>query len=149
MTQQIAVGAGLLGRFGFEENGGTTSATASRAAVNGTTVGGPTWAQGAPFSGPSDDAPATPTGLFGVPDDEQVSLSWNANSEADLAGYNVYRSTSLPVDTTTPINGATLVPGHAFADATVNNTPSTSTRSRPSTAGPRVGPHRAAQRHAR
>ncbi len=37
--------------------------------------------------------PAPPTGLAAVPGNESVSLSWNPNSEPDLAGYNVYRST--------------------------------------------------------
>lgn len=37
--------------------------------------------------------PAPPTGLTAVPGNAMVSLSWNPNSEPDLAGYNVYRST--------------------------------------------------------
>jgi fibronectin type 3 domain-containing protein len=42
-------------------------------------------------------APAAPTGIDGdwKPDySEKVALSWNGNTEADLAGYNVYRSTT-------------------------------------------------------
>jgi O-glycosyl hydrolase len=39
--------------------------------------------------------PAAPTGLTATAGDCSVALNWNANSEADLAGYNVYRSTTL------------------------------------------------------
>ncbi|MCJ8320463.1 MAG: cellulase family glycosylhydrolase [Colwellia sp.] len=38
--------------------------------------------------------PARPTGLTVVEGNESVSLTWDANSEADVTGYNVYRSTS-------------------------------------------------------
>ncbi|NVJ59418.1 MAG: endonuclease [Gammaproteobacteria bacterium] len=37
-------------------------------------------------------APAAPLNLNAVGGDEQVSLSWNANTESDLAGYRVYQS---------------------------------------------------------
>lgn len=36
--------------------------------------------------------PAPPTGLTGIFTTAQVALIWNANTEPDLAGYNVYRS---------------------------------------------------------
>ncbi|MDB5320578.1 MAG: hypothetical protein JWN40_2209 [Phycisphaerales bacterium] len=59
----------------------------------------------APFSGhPIENAstvplpdppPATPTNLAAMGGDAQVNLTWNANGEPDLAGYNVYRSDSL------------------------------------------------------
>jgi len=39
-----------------------------------------------------DYPPAAPTGLVATGDDDLVSLDWNDNSEADLEGYNVYRS---------------------------------------------------------
>lgn len=38
--------------------------------------------------------PAAPTGLNAVPSIDYVTLSWNANTDSDLAGYNVYRSTT-------------------------------------------------------
>lgn len=47
----------------------------------------PAWAT------PFDPAPQTPTGLAAAAGDKQVSLKWNANSEDDLAGYKIYRST--------------------------------------------------------
>jgi len=36
--------------------------------------------------------PAPPTNLVATPGDNQISLTWNDNTEADLVGYNVYRS---------------------------------------------------------
>ncbi|MHB9144870.1 MAG: alpha-amylase family glycosyl hydrolase [Symbiobacteriia bacterium] len=39
-------------------------------------------------------APAAPTGLAAKGSLAQVTLSWSANSEADLYGYEIYRSTS-------------------------------------------------------
>jgi len=38
--------------------------------------------------------PDAPTGLAATAGDSTVSLDWNDNSEEDLAGYNVYRSTT-------------------------------------------------------
>ncbi|MBN1763634.1 MAG: carbohydrate-binding protein, partial [Sedimentisphaerales bacterium] len=38
--------------------------------------------------------PDPPTGISATPGFSAVSLDWNDNSEGDLAGYNVYRSTS-------------------------------------------------------
>jgi len=40
------------------------------------------------------DLPAAPTGLAASPDDQSVTLTWTANTESDLAGYNIYRSTT-------------------------------------------------------
>jgi hypothetical protein len=38
--------------------------------------------------------PAAPTGLVATAGNNTVSLDWNNNGESDLAGYNVYRSTT-------------------------------------------------------
>ncbi len=40
------------------------------------------------------DPPAAPSGLGATAGDSSVSLSWDANHEPDLYGYDVYRSTS-------------------------------------------------------
>jgi hypothetical protein len=39
-----------------------------------------------------DDPPAAPTGLFSVTGDERVDMYWNANTEPDLAGYDIFWS---------------------------------------------------------
>lgn len=41
-----------------------------------------------------DLPPGAPTGLVATAGDGSVSLNWDDNTEPDLAGYNVYRSTS-------------------------------------------------------
>jgi pectate lyase len=38
--------------------------------------------------------PAAPSGLWASPGDGSVSLDWDDNTESDLAGYNIYRSTT-------------------------------------------------------
>jgi fibronectin type 3 domain-containing protein len=38
--------------------------------------------------------PAAPAGLTATPSPASVELSWDANTEPDLAGYRVYRSTA-------------------------------------------------------
>ena len=47
-------------------------------------------------SAPPDDItpPANPTGLTATGGNGQVALDWANNTETDLAGYNVYRSTT-------------------------------------------------------
>ncbi|MCW2802342.1 MAG: large repetitive protein [Propionibacteriaceae bacterium] len=47
---------------------------------------------------PADStAPDAPADLAGDPADSSISLSWKASGEDDLAGYNLYRSTSTSV----------------------------------------------------
>lgn len=42
---------------------------------------------------PDQVAPLTPTDLWSVTGDREVFLRWNPNTEEDLAGYRIYRST--------------------------------------------------------
>lgn len=60
--------------------------------------------------------PKTPTGLAAVPGDHAIDLSWDPNTEADLAGYLVYRQT-VPPRTRTQLT-PTPVPAPAFSDRT-------------------------------
>ena len=57
------------------------------------------------------------------PANGSVALTWTANSETDLAGYNVYRGTSPGVSTAgTPLNGDTLLADRrATRDTTAAN----------------------------
>jgi rhamnogalacturonyl hydrolase YesR len=51
-----------------------------------------TWFDFAPTA--DTTPPAPPTGLASTAGNNTVSLDWNNNSEPDLAGYNLYRSTT-------------------------------------------------------
>jgi hypothetical protein len=66
-------------------------------------------------------APKAPTGLAAIPGTGTIDLSWEPNSEADLAGYIVYRQ---PIDATEAAIGTsarltpTPIPSPAFSDHT-------------------------------
>jgi len=64
-------------------------------------------------------APAAPTSLSATAGSETVSLDWNNNSEGDLAGYNVYRSTPSGGDYS-KLNSS-LVSSSDYIDNTVTN----------------------------
>lgn len=62
--------------------------------------------------------PAPPTDLSASVSGEQVDLGWSANSESDVAGYNVYRST-VSFDATgsaTKLNSS-LITGTSYTDS--------------------------------
>ena len=64
----------------------------------------------------NDLPPATPASLTATSSDGQVVLDWADNTETDVTGYRVYRSTSQPVSTTgTPLASPT---SSAFTDST-------------------------------
>ena len=68
---------------------------------------------------PDTTPPAAPTGLAATAGDAQVGLSWNANSEGDLDGYNVYRATSSG-GPFTKLNGS-LVTTTSYNDSGLTN----------------------------
>lgn len=67
---------------------------------------------------PDTTAPSIPTGLTAVAGDNQVSLSWNANTEPDLSGYNIYRSTD---DISYSILNQSIVTTNTYTDTTALN----------------------------
>lgn len=70
-------------------------------------------------SGPPDtEAPATPTGLAAVTSDIKALISWNANTETDLASYVLKRSTVSggPYADLATINAGTL----SYTDSAVS-----------------------------
>ncbi len=70
---------------------------------------------------PDTTAPAAPAGLTATASDGSVRLAWTSNTEADLAGYRVYRSTTGDPGTTgTPLT-ADLLPGPPYTDSTVTD----------------------------
>lgn len=64
-------------------------------------------------------APAAPTNLVAAAGDGSVTLNWDANTEGNLAGYNVYRST-LPESGYALLNSS-LLSSPEFTDETVSN----------------------------
>ncbi|MDQ7779968.1 MAG: fibronectin type III domain-containing protein, partial [Planctomycetota bacterium] len=97
---------------------------------------------------PSDTTPPTvPTGLIATAGDGQVMLTWNANSEPDLAGYEVYMGPSpgtkinagLVPPSPTPsylVTGLTNGETYIFAIVAVDTTGNGSALSEPASATP-------------
>ncbi|MHC4257565.1 MAG: glycoside hydrolase family 30 beta sandwich domain-containing protein, partial [Planctomycetota bacterium] len=71
-----------------------------------------------PYDG---NPPLPPTGLTATANYETVSLQWNDNSEGDLAGYNIYRSTTSGTGYT-KLNGPLLVTSDYTDNAVANYT---------------------------
>jgi len=118
---EILTASGLLGRWGMNEGTGTVIGDSSGNSINGTATSGAVWVLGYPFT-PETVPPAQPQNVIATAGDASVTLNWSANSESDLAGYNVYRSTSFPVSTgSPPLNGADLLGSPTFTDTTATN----------------------------
>ena len=117
INSELTSSTGLIGRWSMNEGSGTTI-NSSVGTFPGTLTNGPTWVTGAPFNLVFDTTPpAAPTTLMASPRPGAVQLEWTANTELDLAGYRVYRSTSSPVVKGTSINGTLMAP--SFMDTTV------------------------------
>jgi fibronectin type 3 domain-containing protein len=68
---------------------------------------------------PDSTPPAAPSGLSAIAGDGTVSLDWNNNSEPDINGYNVWRSTTSGGPYTKQ-NGTLLI-NSAYTDNSVTN----------------------------
>jgi hypothetical protein len=119
---ELTSGTGLVARWGLNEAGGGTvgDSILLPSAANGTISGtGYAWAAG--FVPPVPDLPPDPpANLAASASRAGIALTWDANSESDLAGYNVYRSTSPGVTIGSPIN-ASLVTGTSYLDSNVTD----------------------------
>ena len=71
------------------------------------------------------DGPETaPTGLSATPGNTTVALTWNAPSSTGgsaITGYNVYEGTSSGGESTTPVNGTTLISGTTYTVTSLTN----------------------------
>ena len=97
--------------------GGATDPRAKDAAGNALAAN-VTWS----FTTSSADVtpPSVPTGLTATATTSGVVVSWTGNTEADLAGYHVYRSASASVPFTTRLN-AVLLTGPSYEDTLAPN----------------------------
>ena len=85
----------------------------------GQTRGTPNQGQQLDGCGADTTPPAAPAGLMAIAQDAQVELDWSGNSEPDLLGYHVYRS-SVSGGSYQRISGAPL-PLEGFIDTGLTN----------------------------
>jgi hypothetical protein len=68
---------------------------------------------------PDTTPPAAPTGLTATAGKRKITLNWTANTEPDLAGYNVYRSSSS-TGTYTKLN-TSLVTANTYTNSSLTS----------------------------
>ncbi|MFA5293245.1 MAG: carbohydrate-binding protein [Phycisphaerae bacterium] len=73
------------------------------------------------YIAPDITPPDAPTGLGASAGDAIVSLDWDDNAEEDLAGYNIYRSTTSGSGYT-KLNGSLLINSDYTDNSVTNNT---------------------------
>ena len=102
-----------------EGTGTAVNDSAIPTAENGTAVDSPSWVIGFP----DNIAPGAPTGLIATGVLGAVNLAWTAPADTDIAGYNIYRGTTIGGEGSIPINSS-LVTGVTYSDNTgVTGTP--------------------------
>ena len=79
--------SGLIGYWRFDEGSGLTAIDLS-SSENHASIIGPDWSDELPDQIP----PEIPTGLEVAVGDHEVNITWTANTEADLSGYEIHRS---------------------------------------------------------
>lgn len=69
-------------------------------------------------------APGAPTGLTATSGNTSVALAWTAptsNGGSSITGYNVFEGMSTGTESTTPVNGTTLISGTSFVATGLTN----------------------------
>ncbi|MDQ1635249.1 MAG: hypothetical protein QOJ32_2058, partial [Frankiaceae bacterium] len=153
VSAAIVNAPGLVGRWSLDETSGTTAADSSGSGLTANLVGGPTHVAAPDLQPPASvpAGPTAPTGLTATAGDSRVDLSWTASSDPSVVGYQVYRSSSLPVATAGRPANPSLVTGTTYLDPNVVNgtassyavvavasTGATSPASTPATATPKA-----------
>ncbi len=87
---EITSGAGLVGRYGLDENGGSTAVNSAVGGTNGSLMNAPAWVAG--FPPPVTETPAAPTGLaFDELTHVGVELTWTDSDDLET-GFEILRS---------------------------------------------------------
>jgi len=74
-----------------------------------------------PNCAPAPTPPSAPTGVSATPGNAQVTVDWANNPEGDIAGYNIYRSTTAGSGHT-KLNGSLLTQSLYTDNAVTNGT---------------------------